>query len=153
MGRIGVGDVAPDFTLDDQNGTPVSLHDFAGSKNVVMYFYPKDFTPGCTAETKTFSAVYDQLQGMGVAVLGISTGTTEGHKRFADECGARFSILADEGGKVRKLYDVNPSMWLIPGRVTFVIDKGGIVRNVYASQTNASGHVAEAMKTLKTLRD
>ncbi len=151
MARAGVGEKAPDFTLQDQSGKTVALHDFAGSKNVVVYFYPKDFTPGCTAETKGFSTVYDQLREMGAEVLGISSGTVGTHREFAEACGASFSLLADEGGKVRKLYDVQPSMWLIPGRTTFVVDKQGVIRHVFTSQTNASGHVAEAIKALKAL--
>jgi peroxiredoxin Q/BCP len=150
-GRFGVGDKAPDFTLQDQDGRKVSLHDFAGSKNVVLYFYPKDFTPGCTAETKSFSSVYGQIRGMGAEVLGISTATIGTHKEFATSCGAGFPLLADEEGGVRKLYDVQPSMWMIPGRTTFVIDKQGIIRHVFSSQTNTAGHVAEALKALKTL--
>ena len=151
MGKIGVGDKAPDFTLEDQHGRQISLHDFAGSKNVVVYFYPKDFTPGCTAETKSFSTVYEQMHGMGAEVLGISTAEVETHKEFADACGATFPLLADIGGQVRKLYDVQPSMWMIPGRVTFIIDKQGVVRHVFSSQTNTSGHVAEAIKALKAM--
>jgi peroxiredoxin Q/BCP len=153
MGKVGVGDRAPDFTLQDQHGRTVSLHDFAGTKNVVLYFYPKDFTPGCTAETRSFSTAYEQLRGMGAEVLGISTATVGTHKEFAEACGASFSLLADEGGKVRKLYDVQPSVWLIPGRVTFIIDKQGTVRHVFNSQTNTSGHVAEAIKALKAMPD
>lgn len=146
-----MGDRAPDFTLEDQNGRQVSLHDFAGSRNVVLYFYPKDFTPGCTAETKSFSTVYEQIRGMGAEVLGISTATVGTHREFAEACGASFSLLADEGGRVRKMYDVQPSMWLIPGRTTFVVDKQGVVRHVFASQMNTSGHVAEAIKALRAL--
>ena len=149
MGKLGVGDKAPDFTLQDQEGKAISLHDYAGSKNLVLYFYPKDFTPGCTAETKSFSTVYDQIRGMGAEVFGISTATMETHREFAESCGASFSLLVDEGGKVRKLYDVQPSMWLIPGRTTFVIDKQGVIRHVFTSQTNTAGHVAEAIKALK----
>jgi peroxiredoxin Q/BCP len=151
LAKVGLGDRAPDFTLKDQNGRAVSLHDFARSKNVVIYFYPKDFTPGCTAETKTFGAVYDEITRMGAEVLGISTGTVESHKDFAEGCGAKFSLLADEDGKVMRLYEVQRSMWLIPGRVIFVIDKEGVVRSVFSSQVNAAGHVAEAIKALKSI--
>jgi len=151
VGRLGIGDKAPDFTLQDQHGNSISLHDFAGSKNVVLYFYPKDFTAGCTAETKSFSNVHGQMRGMGAEILGISTATIATHREFADSCGASFSLLADDEGKVRKLYDVQPSMWLIPGRTTFVIDKEGVIRHVFNSQTNIGGHVAEAIKALKAM--
>ncbi len=151
MGKLGVGDKAPDFTLQDQDGNPVSLHDFTGSRNVVLYFYPKDFTRGCTAETKSFGTVQKQIRELGGEILGVSMDTMVSHKQFADSCGASFRLLADTKGEVRKLYDVQPSMWLIPGRTTFVIDMQGTIRSVYNSQTNTSGHVAEAIKTLKAL--
>ena len=112
---------------------------------------PRISPRGCTAETKSFSTVYGQIRDMGAEVFGISTATMSTHKEFAESCGASFSLLADEGGKVRKLYDVQPSMWLIPGRTTFVIDKQGVIRHVFTSQTNTAGHVAEAIKALKTL--
>ena len=149
---VRTGDRAPDFELQDQNGKTVALRDFAGSKAVVLYFYPKDFTPGCSAETKTFSTVYDQLKELGAEVLGVSTGSVASHKDFAEECKAKFSLLADEGDRVRNLYGVPRSMWLIPGRVTYIIDKDGVVRQAYTSQTNTAGHVAEAIKTLKALK-
>ena len=151
MGRVGIGDRAPDFTLPDQNGRMVSLHDYAGLRNVVIYFYPKDFTPGCTAETRSVGSVYAVLEGLGAEVLGVSTGEVRTHREFAEACGAKFSLLADEGGKVRKLYDVHASLGLIPGRATFVVDKEGVVRHVFSSQTNASGHVAEAIRALKAI--
>lgn len=151
MGKVGIGDKAPDFSLRDQNGNIVSLHDYAGSRSVVLYFYPKDFTPGCTAETRSFGTMYDELKDMGAEVLGVSTAEVGTHREFAEACGARFSLLADEGGKVRKLYDVRASFGLIPGRTTFVIDRNGVVRHVHTSQTNAAGHVAEAIKALKAI--
>ncbi len=117
-------------------------------KNVVLYFYPKDFTVGCTAEAKSFSENYDEILGLGAEVIGVSSDTGESHKGFADQCGVRFTLLSDPGGKARKAYGVQSSFGLIPGRVTFVIDREGIVRRVFSSQLSPRKHVAEAIKAL-----
>jgi peroxiredoxin Q/BCP len=151
LGKVDVGDKAPDFVLKDRSGGTVSLHDFLGSRNVVLYFYPKDFTVGCTAEARSFSENYDRLVGMGAEVLGVSSDSVERHKYFANECEVRFHLLADDGGTVRKLYGVSSSFGLIPGRVTFIIDKEGVVRRVFSSQANPRRHITEAMEALKSL--
>ncbi|MDG6899915.1 MAG: peroxiredoxin [Nitrososphaerota archaeon] len=147
-----VGDKAPDFTLPAQDGRTVSLHEFAGTKNVVLYFYPKDFTMGCTQETKAFGESYEGLLEMGAEVIGISSDSAESHNGFAKECGARFPLLADAGGKVRAEYGAK-SMGLIPDRVTFVIDKKGVVRHKFSSQLKPRQHIAEAIEALKAIRD
>ncbi len=152
MGTVRVGDKAPDFTLQAQDGRMVSLHDYAGSKNVVLYFYPKDFTSGCTVETKTFSDNYDELLKMGAEVIGISSDSAESHAGFASECGARFPLLADSGGKVRDLYGTKSAFGLMPGRVTFVIDKDGVVRHAFSSQLRPKQHISEAVEALKAIR-
>ena len=151
MGGPRVGDRAPDFTLQGPEGRAVSLHDYAGSKNVVIYFYPKDFTAGCTAETKAFGESYDVILDMGAEILGISSDSAESHGSFAQECGARFPLLADAGGKVRELYGAKSSFGLIPGRVTFVVDKQGVVRHVFSSQLRPKQHIAEAIEALKAI--
>ncbi|HEV2225750.1 MAG TPA: peroxiredoxin [Nitrososphaerales archaeon] len=148
---VKVGDKAPDFDLEAQNGHNIALHDFIGSKNVVLYFYPKDFTPGCRAETKSFSENYDALLALGAEVLGISSDSADSHVDFARECGATFPMLADRGGRVRESYGVKSSLGLTPGRVTFVIDKSGIVRHVFSSQLRPKQHVTEALEALKAL--
>jgi peroxiredoxin Q/BCP len=148
---LKVGDKAPDFALRSQDGRTVALHDYLGSKNVVLYFYPKDFTPGCTAETKKFSENYDEVLAMGAEVLGISSDSPDSHSDFARECGATFPMLADKGGRVRESYGVRSSFGLAPGRVTFVIDRNGIVRHVFSSQLRPRQHVSEAMQALKAL--
>ncbi len=148
-----VGNKAPDFTLRAQDGRMVSLHDFVGSKNVVIYFYPKDFTIGCTAETKAFSENYDELLRLGAEVLGISTGSSESHGTFAEECGAKFPLLADERGRVRESFGATGSFGMIPGRVTFVVDKQSIVRHVFSSQIRPRQHISEAVAALRALAD
>jgi peroxiredoxin Q/BCP len=150
---LKAGDRAPDFALESQDGRTVALHDFLGSRNVVLYFYPKDFTPGCTAETKTFSENYGDVLAMGAEVLGISSDSPDSHSSFARECGATFPMLADKGGRVRRTYGVKSSLGLTPGRVTFIIDKEGIVRYVFSSQLRPRRHVAEALEALKAISD
>lgn len=130
----------------------MSLHDFAGSKNVVLYFYPKDFTMGCTTETRAFAVSHGSIAALDAEVIGISSDTAESHGRFASECGVTFPLLSDRGGKVRDLYGVKSMMGLLPGRVTFVIDKGGVVRKVFSSQMNPKGHVSMALDALASLK-
>lgn len=151
--KVGVGDTAPDFALPDQTGRMVSLRDFHGKSNVILYFYPKDFTSGCTAEAMSFSQNYDELRGLGAEVMGISSDTTDSHKGFAEKCNVAFVLLSDQGGKVREAFGVTSSLGLIPGRVTFVIDKGGVVRHVFSSQMNPKRHVREALEALRALPD
>ena len=145
------GDPAPDFSLEAQDGKMISLKGYAGSKNVVVYFYPKDFTMGCTAETRTFSTNYEEVRRLGAEIIGISSDPVESHGRFANECGAEFPLLSDKDNKVRKAYGVKPSLGFLPGRVTFVIDKQGIIRSVFSSQINPKGHISRALEVLKGL--
>jgi len=149
--KVKVGDRAPDFALPDQSGRDVSLKDFLGKRSIVLYFYPKDFTIGCTAEAKSFSERYEEFKELGAEVIGVSSDTVESHESFASECNAPFTLLSDERGRVRSLYGVESSLGLIPGRVTYVIDRSGFVRHIYASQLNPKKHVKEAMETLRTM--
>lgn len=147
---IAVGEVAPDFTLPAQDGEEVRLADIIGRKNVVLYFYPKDFTMGCTAEAKAFRDSYQVFQDTDTEVIGISGDTVETHKRFSEQCSLPFSILSDATKLVRQQYGV-PSGF-IPGRVTFVIDKSGVVRYVFSSQLQPTRHVREALEALKKVQ-
>jgi peroxiredoxin Q/BCP len=131
--KVGVGDVAPDFTLPSQSGTPVRLGDMIGGKALVLYFYPKDDTPGCTAEACSFRDGYEAFVEAGAEVVGVSSDSAESHKRFAARHALPFVLLSDEGGEVRKLYGVPSTLGLLPGRVTYVIDRDGIVRHVFSS--------------------
>jgi thioredoxin-dependent peroxiredoxin len=145
------GSPAPDFSLVDQNGEPVRLSGFKGKKAVVLYFYPKDETPGCTAEACTFRDSFEVFKEAGAEVLGVSGDSPESHKRFAAKYHLPFRLLSDEGDRVRELYGVSSTLGLLPGRVTFVIDKGGIVRHVFSSQFRPKKHVEEALEVLKQL--
>src|SRR5512136_313275 len=127
MTELKTGDTAPDFSLTDERGFPVSLKDFFGKKTVVLYFYPKDFTSGCTREACAFRDSYEAFKEVGAEVMGVSTATQEKHGEFAAAYKLPFKLLADEAGKVRQLYGVPSSLGLIPGRVTYIIDKSGVV--------------------------
>lgn len=148
---LKVGDVAPDFTLKSQDGSEVSLSDFRGKKDVVVYFYPKDDTPGCTKEACAFRDRHQVFQDVGAEVIGISDDSPQSHKQFAAKYNLPFTLLSDTGSKVRKLYGVPATLWILPGRVTYVIDKEGVVRHIFDSMLNFDAHVEEAMKTLEAL--
>jgi peroxiredoxin Q/BCP len=148
---VKVGDKAPDFTLPSQMGDNVTLSEFFGKKNVVLYFYPKDETPGCTREACNFRDSYEELTSLGAEVLGISGQSVESHKSFASHYGLPFILLSDKDNKVRELYDVPSTMGILPGRVTYIIDKKGIIRHIFSSQTQTQRHVEEAKNTLKKL--
>ena len=150
--RIGVGDTAPQFSLPTQTGEVLSLKDLVGKKEIVLYFYPKDNTPGCTAEAGAFRDRYEVFKNLGAEVLGISSDSVDSHRDFASKCDLPFTILSDEGGRVRKLYGVPSTLGLLPGRVTYIIDTKGVVRHVFSSQTNPTKHVEEAIGVLAAIR-
>ena len=145
---VKVGDKAPEFTLPSQMGDDVKLSEFLGKKNVVLYFYPKDETTGCTKEACTFRDNYEELTKLDAEVIGVSGQSVESHISFASHYGLPFILLSDEGNNIRGLYGVPSSMGIIPGRVTYIIDKKGMVRHIFNSQTQAQKHVEEAKKTL-----
>ncbi len=145
---VKVGDKAPDFTLPSQMGDDVTLSEFFGKKNVVLYFYPKDETTGCTKEACTFRDNYEELTKLDAEVIGVSGQSVESHKSFASHHGLPFILLSDKNNNIRELYGVPSSMGIIPGRVTYIIDKKGMVRHIFNSQTQAQKHVEEARNTL-----
>ncbi|HEY9730426.1 MAG TPA: peroxiredoxin [Drouetiella sp.] len=145
---VKVGDKAPDFTLPAQDGKDVSLKEYAGKKAVVLYFYPKDNTPVCTKEACSFRDEYAVFAKKDTEVLGVSADSVESHKEFASAQKLPFKLLSDKNNTVRKLYGVASTMGVMPGRVTYVIDKEGVVRLVFNSQLDAQKHVDEALKAL-----
>jgi peroxiredoxin Q/BCP len=148
---VKVGDKAPDFTLPSQMGDNVTLSEYQDKKNVVLYFYPKDETRGCTREACEFRDQYDVFTDLGAEVIGVSAQSVESHKSFATHYGLPFILLSDEKNEVRKLYGVPSSMGIIPGRVTYIIDKQGVVRHIFNSQFQPEKHIKEALKVLKEL--
>ena len=148
---IKAGDMAPNFTLQSQTGASVTLSDFRGKKAVVLYFYPKDNTPGCTAESCTFRDRFQEFQDLGAEVIGISDDSPASHQAFASQYNLPFTLVSDSGSSVRKIYGVPATLGLIPGRVTYVIDKNGTVRHVFDSQFNPKKHVDKALVILREL--
>ena len=149
--KIGVGTEAPDFELLDQAGHAVRLRDYRGKKPVVLYFYPKDDTPGCTKEACAFRDQYEDFLAVGAEVIGVSSDTAGSHAKFVEKYDLPFRLLSDRRGQVRKAYGVPATLGLIPGRVTFVIDRQGVVRHVFNSQAQATRHVSESLETLRGL--
>jgi peroxiredoxin Q/BCP len=149
--NLGIGSKAPDFTLPSQSGEMVNLTDFLDRKPVVLFFYPKDDTPGCTKEACAFRDDYEEFGKLDAEVVGISSDSVESHRSFAKKHGLPFTLLSDEGGKVRKLYGVSNTLGLFPGRVTYVLDEQGVIRHVFSSQLGAKRHVEEALKILLSI--
>jgi thioredoxin-dependent peroxiredoxin len=149
---IDAGTAAPDFELPDQNGKRIRLSGFRGKNPVVVYFYPKDDTSGCTVEACRFRDDFEKFQAAGAEVIGISDDSEHSHEAFVSKYKLPFTLLSDKGGSVRKLYGVKKTLGVIPGRVTFVIDRAGVVRHTFSSQSKPAQHVEEALTALASLR-
>ena len=147
---LQIGDPAPDFTLPDQDGQPVALKDLRGQR-VVIYFYPKDDTPGCTMEACAFRDSYSELQELGAEAWGVSGDGASSHRRFAERHQLPYPLLVDESNKLREAFGVARSLFVLPGRVTYVIDGGGVVRLVFNALLDATAHVAQAKAALQQL--
>jgi len=148
---VKVGDSAPDFTLKSGDGKSVSLSEFRSKKSVVLFFYPKDETSVCTKEACAFRDQFQVFKDLGAEVIGVSSDSEQSHKGFAEHHKLPYILLSDDGGQLRKTYGVPATMGIIPGRVTYVIDKDGIVRHVFNSQMEGEKHVTEAIATLKKM--
>ena len=144
--KVKIGDQAPDFEGVTDEGTKIRLSDFRG-KFVVLYFYPKDDTPGCRVEAISFRDNFKGLEELNTVVIGVSGDSVESHKKFKQKYSLPFILVSDEDGRIRGLYGVKGL--LVPPRVTFVIDKGGRVIHIYSSQLSPSSHVTEALKVIK----
>jgi peroxiredoxin Q/BCP len=149
---VAVGTRAPEFSLPSQKGETVSLSSLLGKGPVVVYFYPKDETPGCTAEACAFRDSYDAFQKAGASVVGISGDSVESHRGFASHHGLPFLLLSDQGDQVRKQFGVpRAALGFLPGRMTFVLDREGVVRHSFNSLLAATKHVNEAVEVVKQL--
>jgi peroxiredoxin Q/BCP len=149
---VTVGDPAPDFALADQRGQMIDLRRFRG-RTVVLYFYPRDHTVLCTTQACDFRDNYEVFQQSDAEILGISSDSTDSHAMFAEQHGLPFTLLSDPGGLVRARYGVPRLFGLLPGRVTYVIDKQGIVRQIIRSAFSATRHVRDALRTARRLRE
>lgn len=145
-----VGDTAPDFSLPGQDGENVSLSDYKGSW-VVLYFYPKDFTSGCSLEAHNFEADSALYKARHAVILGVSVDSVESHKNFCTKQGLNFKLLADEKHEVSSLYDTYTSLVGIARRNTFLIDPKGVVSKVYTGVKPAT-HSKEVLADIASLQ-
>jgi peroxiredoxin Q/BCP len=148
MPELETGTAAPDFELPDAHGNIVRLRDFRGKNPVVVYFYPKDDTTVCTKQACAFRNDIPKFREGGAVVLGISDDSEKSHAAFAEKYSLPFPLLSDQGGRVRKLFGVKKKFGVIPGRVTFVIDREGVVRHIYSGLSESDKHVQEALAAL-----
>jgi peroxiredoxin Q/BCP len=143
-------DTLPDFELLNQNNEMISSADIIGKSALVIYFYPKDDTPGCTAEACAFRDQFEDFADAGVRVFGISADSVASHKQFAEKYQLSFDLLSDPDNKVRKKFGVPRSMFgLLPGRVTYIFNKEGKLIHQFNSQLNAKKHITEALAALR----
>ncbi|KAI5674173.1 hypothetical protein M9H77_14537 [Catharanthus roseus] len=150
VAKVSKGSVPPSFTLKDQDGRNVSLSKFKG-KPVVVYFYPADETPGCTKQACAFRDSYEKFKKAGAEVVGISGDNPSSHKAFAKKYRLPFTLLSDEGNKVRKDWGVPSDLFgTLPGRQTYVLDKNGVVQLIYNNQFQPEKHIDETLKFLKS---
>ncbi len=149
---LKVGDRAPDFSLSSASGARVTLSELLGKRTVVLFFYPKDDTPGCTAEACSFRDRYDAFVEAGADVVGISSDSLASHDSFAQKHRLPMTLLSDADGKVRALYEVKATLGLFPGRATFVVGRDGVIRHVFVSQLRIGTHVQQALATVKDLQ-
>nr|ACJ64204.1 peroxiredoxin Q [Salicornia europaea] len=151
VAKVTEGSMPPAFTLKDQDGKNVSLSKFKG-KPVVVYFYPADETPGCTKQACAFRDSYEKFKKAGAEVIGISGDDSSSHKSFKQKYKLPYTLLSDEGNKVRKEWQVPSDLFgALPGRQTYVLDKNGVVRLVYNNQFQPEKHIDETLKFLQSL--
>jgi peroxiredoxin Q/BCP len=148
--KLNENDVAPPFTATTDSGEKFSLAEEIGKSNIILYFYPKDFTAGCTKESCAFRDNWDRVKSLDARVFGISSDDTESHKSFKEKYSLQFTLLSDPDHEIRKIYGVQSR--LIPPRVTFVIDKQGKIRGIFNSQMNISKHIDSALETLSKIQ-
>ncbi len=148
---LRLGDKAPDIDLKDQAGNRCSIKNLNG-KTLVLFFYPKDDTPGCIAEACGFRDNYDLFKIFGAEVWGISGDNEESHRKFATNNQLPFPLISDNGNNLRKAFGVPNAMGIIPGRVTYVIDSNGIIRHIFNNLLNGPAHVNEALRVLEEIR-
>lgn len=148
---VRVGQTAPDFTLNDQNGMPVTLSEFTDNQTVVLYFYPKDDTPGCTKQACSFRDDLVRFQALNARVLGVSVDGLDAHRAFAEKYKLTFPILSDEDHRVSRAYGVLSGFagFTYAKRTTFVIDPNRVIRRIF-TDVDPKHHAAELLRYLKT---
>ena len=147
---LSVGDRAPLVALRDADGVERRSDQLAGQA-LVLFFYPKDDTPGCTMEACAFRDSYTDLQALGAEVWGVSGDDASSHQRFAGKHQLPYPLLVDSGNQLRRAYGVPAVLGLLPGRVTYVIDGKGIIRHVFNNLLDGPAHRREAIEALQAL--
>ena len=148
---LKIGDIVPNFTAKDSQGEVFESQNFLGRKPLVIYFYPKDNTPGCTTEACSFRDQYEDFKDLGAEVIGISSDSVKSHHKFAKKHELPFILLSDQNKKLRSLFGVKNNLFgLLPGRVTYIIDRNGVVIYIFDSM-NAAKHIEKALEIIKEL--
>jgi peroxiredoxin Q/BCP len=153
MALLRSGDPAPDFAATAHNGREIRLADYQGKSAVVLYFYPRDGSALCTKQACGFRDAYEEFSDLGTVVIGVSGDPLQRHREFAAGRALPFLLVSDRDGALRKAYRVPKMLGIVPGRVTYVIDKQGIVRHVFSALFSAEKHIAEALKIVRELVD
>jgi peroxiredoxin Q/BCP len=151
MAGLAIGDPAPQLTLVTHTGQQISLADFRGKQPVVVFFYPMDGTPACTREACSFRDAYEDFVGTGAALIGVSASSSARHRAFASDHGLPYLLVSDRGGQVRRAFGVPRLLGFLPGRVTYVIDREGIIRHIVRAQLGPTRHVEESLEALRKL--
>lgn len=148
---LQVGDKIPNFSAKDSIGNDFDSASVVGKKPAVFYFYPKDNTPGCTAQACSFRDQYEDFKDLGAEVIGISSDSIASHEKFAQQYKLPFILLSDNDKKIRNLFGVKSNLFgLIPGRVTYVVDKNGIIQLIFDSLV-ATNHIPKALEAIKKM--
>ncbi|WP_278020475.1 peroxiredoxin [Flavobacterium ginsengisoli] len=148
---LKIGDIVPNFTAKDNNGELFESQSVLGRKPLVIYFYPKDNTPGCTTEACSFRDQYEDFKDLGAEVIGISDDSVKSHHKFASKYKLPFILLSDQDKRLRKLFGVRNNLFgLLPGRVTYIIDKNGLLISIFDS-ANAAKHIPKALEIVQEL--
>lgn len=151
MKELKVGDTIPRFTAKDTDGNDFDSATVVGHKPLVIYFYPKDNTPGCTAQACSFRDQYEDFKDLGAEVIGISSDSVASHQKFSKQFKLPFILLSDSDKKIRKLFGVPAGMFgLIPGRVTYVTNKNGVIQMIFDSVL-ATKHISKALESIKKI--
>ncbi len=147
---LKINQKAPDFKAQDHKGNFYTLQDFIGKKNLVLFFYPKDFTPGCTAEACSFRDAYQDFQEAGAEVIGISGDDAQSHKSFADKHKLPYPLLPDTDKKIRTAYGIPTNIFgMVTGRISYLINKEGIIKYAYRDNLNPTGHIEAMLRLIK----
>ena len=148
---LQIGDKIPNFTAIDSSGNYFDSSAIVGIRPVVLYFYPKDNTPGCTAQACSFRDQYEDFKDLGAEVIGISGDSAASHEKFIQKYNLPFILISDSDKKIRNLFGVKTNLFgLLPGRVTYVADKNGIIQLMFDSM-NASNHIPKALAIVKKI--